>query len=120
MKYLRQFCVILSFTLLGEALQRLVPLPSPAAVYGLLLLFAALCCGWVQQKQVEDVGSYLLTVMPELLVDPPVNILEHWKLIASQLASICLLIAASTVLTFVLSGRMTQFLMKRKGGHDAK
>ena len=42
MAFLSQFLIILSFTLAGEALQRLLPFPIPASVYGLLLLFAAL------------------------------------------------------------------------------
>ena len=48
MKYLNQFLIIMGFTLAGEALQRLVPLPIPASVYGLVLLFAALCLGVVK------------------------------------------------------------------------
>ena len=47
MKYLSQFLIILGFTLAGEALQRILPLPIPASVYGLVLLFAALCLGIV-------------------------------------------------------------------------
>ena len=43
MKYLSQFLIILGFTLAGEALQRIIPLPIPASVYGLALLFLALC-----------------------------------------------------------------------------
>ena len=43
MKYLSQFMIILGFTLIGETLHRLVPLPIPASVYGLVLLFLALC-----------------------------------------------------------------------------
>ena len=43
MKYLTQFLIIMGFTLAGEALQRLIPLPIPASVYGLALLFLALC-----------------------------------------------------------------------------
>ena len=39
MKYLSQFLLILGFTLAGEALQRLLPIPVPASVYGLVLLF---------------------------------------------------------------------------------
>jgi len=31
----------MGFTLAGETLQRLLPLPIPASVYGLVLLFAA-------------------------------------------------------------------------------
>ena len=43
MKYLCQFLIILGFTFAGEALQRTLPLPLPATVYGLLLLFGSLC-----------------------------------------------------------------------------
>ena len=39
MKYLSQFLIILGFTFLGEALQRIVPLSIPASIYGLVLLF---------------------------------------------------------------------------------
>ena len=41
MKYLYQFLVITLITFLGETLNRLIPLPIPAAVYGLVLLFLA-------------------------------------------------------------------------------
>ena len=41
-KYIKQFLIILLFTFLGEALAYLLPFPIPAAIYGLVLLFAAL------------------------------------------------------------------------------
>ena len=53
MKYLSQFLIIMGFTLTGEALQRLIPLPIPASVYGLALLFAALCLKVVKVEQVR-------------------------------------------------------------------
>ena len=42
MKYLRQFCIILLFSFLGEGLHIVLPLPVPASVYGLVLMLAAL------------------------------------------------------------------------------
>lgn len=54
MKYLSQFLIILGFTLAGEALQRMVPLPIPASVYGLILLFTALCLKVVKLEQVKQ------------------------------------------------------------------
>ena len=54
MKYLTQFMRITAFTLVGEWLQRMIPLPIPASVYGLVLLFAALCAGVVKPEQVKD------------------------------------------------------------------
>ena len=70
MKYLSQFLRITAFTLTGELLQRIVPLPIPASVYGLVLLFAALCTGAVKLEQVKDVGGFLISILPILFVSP--------------------------------------------------
>lgn len=119
MKYLSQFCIILGFTLAGEALQRLLPLPIPASVWGLALLFAALCFGLVKLEQVKDAAGFLISIMPLLFVAPAVGIVENWDLIRGQLLPIFLLLAATTFLVFGISGCLTQILMKKDGGtHD--
>ena len=119
MKYLSQFCIILGFTLIGEALQRLLPLPIPASVYGLVLLFLCLCFGIIKLEQVKTAGAFLTGTMSVLFVSPAVGIVSNWELIRSQLLPICLLIAASTVLTFGISGGVTQLLQKKGGAsHD--
>lgn len=118
MKYLSQFLTILGFTLLGEALQRIVPLPIPASVYGLALLFAALCLGLVKVEQVKEVGGFLTSILPLLFVAPTVGIVEYWQLIRPQLLSMLLLLVASTMITFGVSGKIAQHLMKKGGeGH---
>lgn len=114
MKYLSQFLIILSFTLGGEALQRLIPLPIPASVYGLSLLFFALCLKLVKVEQVKETGTFLISLLPFLFVSHVVGIVEHWDAIRPQLLPICLLIVATTVLVFGISGRVAQWL--RKGG----
>lgn len=119
MKYLSQFCIILGFTLAGEFLQRVIPLPIPASVYGLALLFLALCLSIVKTEQVKAAGGFLTSIMPVLFVAPAVGIVEHWALIRPNLLAIALVILASTALTFGISGRLTQALMKKGGeAHD--
>ena len=54
MKYLRQFCIILLVSALGEGLHILLPLPVPASVYGLVLMLGALASGILKLEQVED------------------------------------------------------------------
>ena len=118
MKYLSQFCIILGFTLAGEALQRLLPLPIPASVYGLALLFIALCLGIVKLHQVKDAATFLISIMALLFVAPAVGIVENWAVIRPNLLPILLLLAGSTCLTFGISGSITQLLMKKGGGKD--
>lgn len=119
MKYLSQFLIILGFTLTGEALQRLLPVSVPASVYGLVLLFLALCTGIIKINQVRETGLFLTSLLPVLFVAPTVGIVEHWQLIRPQLLPILLLLVASTAIVFGVSGKITQYLM-RKGGdrHD--
>ena len=113
MKYLNQFLIILGFALLGEVLQRVVPLPIPASVYGIILLFGSLCCGLIKPEQVKEAGGFLTSILPVLFVAPAVGILENWALIRSSLIPIVLLTLASTVLTFGISGRIAQAIMKK-------
>ena len=46
-----------------------------------------------------------------------VGILENWNLIKGSLLPMFLLVVATTVTTFGISGRVTQWLMKKKGGN---
>ncbi len=115
MRLLTQFLVIFGFTLIGEVLQQILPLPVPASVYALLLLFFALCVGLIKVDQVKQAGSFLISLLPLLFVGPTVGIAEQWGVIAPKLVPIALLLLASTVLTFALAGRVTQRLL-RKGG----
>ena len=117
MKYLSQFCIILGFTLVGEALQRLLPLPIPASVYGLVLLFLALCTGIVKLSQVKEAGTFLTSILSVLFVAPTVGIVEHWNLIQPHLLPIALLIVGSTALTFAISGLVTQRLAGKEDDH---
>ena len=114
MKYLNQFLIILGFTLLGEALQRIVPLPIPASVYGIVLLFLALCFKLIRLEQVKEAGGFLTSILPVLFVAPAVGILENWSLIRDALVPMVLLVLASTVLTFGISGRIAQTVMGKE------
>ena len=119
MKYLSQFLIILGFTFLGEALQRLLPLPIPASVYGLVLLFLALCLGLIKLHQVAETGAFLRSILPVLFVAPAVGIAENWGLISDRILPILLLLIGSTVSTFGITGLLARGLLKKGGeGHD--
>ena len=90
MEYLSQFLIILGFSLAGECLQRWIPLPIPASVYGLVLLFAALCLKIVKLDQIRRAGSFLISILPILFVSPVVGILENWGLIRGALVPVFL------------------------------
>ena len=52
MKYVKQFGIILLISFAGEALNYLLPLPVPASIYGLVLMFL---CLQLRVFRLEDV-----------------------------------------------------------------
>ncbi len=116
--YLRQGLLIFGFTLLGEALHELLPIPIPAAIYGLVLLFVALCLHIVKVEQIKQLSGFLLTIMPILFVSPAVNLFESWGLLLPNLGLILLLIGVSTVLVFAVSGLVCQAVCKKEDTHE--
>lgn len=114
MKYLSQFLYILLFSLLGELLEWLIPLPIPAAIYGLVLLLLALMSGIVKEKQVSEVSAFLISLLPVLFVPPLTKILLYWDLISPNIAAIAIICVVSTVFIFAISGLVTKWLQGRK------
>ena len=114
MVYVKQFLIILAFTLLGEALAYLIPLPIPAAIYGLILLLTALCTGLLKAEAIRETAKFLVSCLSVLFVAPTVNILSYWGIIAPHLVPICTIILVSTVLVFAVSGLVTKLLRRRE------
>lgn len=115
MQYLKQFLVIIVFSLIGQILEKLIPLPIPAAIYGLVLLFVALLTGLVKLEKVKQAADFLVAVMPVLLVAPAVKVLEYWGIIAPNAIAILVIVVVTTAAVFALSGLITKWLMKGKG-----
>ena len=115
MKYLSQVLIITLFSLAGEILQRLIPVPIPASVYGIFLLFGALCLKIVKVEQIRQTGSFLNSILPVLFVSPVIGILENWQLIKVSVPAIFLLSVITTAVTFAISGRVAQWA-SGKGG----
>ena len=118
MKYLYPFVIILAFTFLGELMNYFIPLPIPASIWGLLLLFGALRLGIVKLEKIESLGNTMIGLLPLLFVPPVVNLLGCWDAIKGRLGAIMGIIAVSTVLVFAISGILSQKVIDRKEGKD--
>ena len=118
MKYLSQILIILAFTAIGELLSYVIPLPVPAAIYGLVLLFIALWTGLVKPSQVKEVSSFLISILTVFFVAPAVRILEYWGVIGPFAAQIIVICILSTYLVFAVSALVTQRLAKKEGSKN--
>lgn len=115
MKHIKPICIIMLLTFLGELLNRLLPLPIPAAIYGLVLFFLALMLGLVKAEAVRGVSTFLTSLLSLLFVPPLVNLMDCWGILVKNLLPILVITVLSLVFTFGSSGTLVQCILKRKG-----
>ena len=118
MQYLKHFAVIIAFSLVGQALEKLVPLPVPASIYVLVLLLLALLTGLIKVEKVKGAADFIVSVMPVLLVAPAVRVLEYWGIIAPNAGAILVIAVFTTGAVFAVSGLVTKWLQKGRGEQD--
>lgn len=118
MRYVKQFGIILGFSFLGELCHWLIPLPIPASIYGMAFLFVALQLKLLPVERVAEAGDFLVKLMPLLFVAPTVKLMDCWVLIAPELVKILTVICASTVVAFLVSGWVTQWVIRWKWGRE--
>ena len=120
MKYLKQFCIIIAISFVGEVLNKLVPLPIPASIYGIVILFTLLCTKVIKVSDVKEASKFLIEIMPIMFVPPAAGLLETWGIVQTGLWQYLLLTVVSTVIVMIVSGLVTQLVIKSGGKRENK
>lgn len=117
MKYLNQFGLILLITFLGEILKNIIPLAIPASIYGLVLMLIALQTKLITLEHIQDVGVFLIEIMPIMFIPAAVGLMDSWNVLKPICAPVIIITVVTTILVIVVTGRVTQLVInleKRK------
>ena len=119
MKYVKQFLIILMMAVLGGLLNWLIPLPIPATVWGMMLMFIALMCGLVKLDQVEDTADFFMGIMPMLFVPLAVGLMDTWQILADYAMPIIIIVVASFFICYAVTGKTADIIITRSSRADA-
>lgn len=120
MKYLIQFLIIIAFSFAGELLHHFIPLPVPASIYGIVLLFAALELKLVKVSAIKQVSAFLIEAMPVMFLPPAVGVLQSWGIIKGSLWQYVTIMTVSTFVVMAVSAWTTQAVIRLKNKKEAK
>ena len=120
MKFLKQFLIILALSFVGEALKYFLPLPIPASIYGMVLLFILLLTGVVKLDDVQDVGKFLIEIMPVMFIPAGVGLMASWGVLKPMLIPVVIIIVISLILVMGISGRITQRVIRHSQKKEGK
>lgn len=112
MKYVKQLMIIILFSFLGEVLNYLIPISIPASIYGMVLLFIALCTKIIKLDQIETTAEYLLSIMLIFFVPAAVGIMDTFIEYKTFMPQIIIIVIVSTIVVITITGVVSQFVTK--------
>ena len=113
--FLRGFLLILLFLAAGKVISAYLPVPFPASIIGLILLFIALSTSLVKVQWVAMSGNFILKYMALLFIPIGVGLLNYFDLIISHWLVIVFSLFFTTLFIMFLVGHFYQFLSKQEG-----
>ena len=119
MKYIYQATIIFGFTLLGELLHSLLPLPVPASIYGMVIMFVCLMTGVIKLEQVKETGIFLIEVMPVMFIPAGVGLMTSWGILKPVLLPVCIVTVVAIITVMVVTGRISQSIITRADKKNA-
>ena len=114
MKYLIQFSIILLLSFIGELLSFFIPLPIPASIYGLFLMFILLCTKVLKLSHEKEASDFLIEIMPVMFIPVTVGIMDSYTTLTSILPEILIVSILGTCVVMGVSAIITQIILKRK------
>lgn len=110
--FLHQVLVISIILLISKIIEGLVPIPMPASVIGLVLMFLALSMGIIKLGEVESVGTALTNNISFLFVPAGISVINSLGILSTSPILILSLIIISTILLLLCTGFASQLLVK--------
>lgn len=120
MKWIKQFGIILAVSFIGELLGNWIPLPIPASIYGIILLFLCLKLHLIPFDDVHETGDFLIEIMPLMFIPTAVGLLESWDIIRPSWIQYILITVSTTFIVMVAAGLVTQAVIRRTKKGDEK
>lgn len=120
MKYIGQSAIILIITFLGEVLNNILPLPIPGSIYGFLIMLLCLQFKIIPLEKVKDVGNFLLDTMSIMFVPAAVGLIVIWTDVSQNILEILLITIVTTVIVMVVTGKVSDFVLRKNGGYDER
>ena len=120
MKWIKQFGIILAVSFIGELLGNWIPLPIPASIYGIILLFLCLKLHLIPFDAVHETCDFLIEIMPLMFISAAVGLLESWDIIRPSWIQYILITVSTTFIVMVAAGLVTQAVIRRTKKGDEK
>lgn len=113
MKLVKQFLIILVISFVGELLKYLLPLPIPASIYGMVLLFIGLMTGLIKLEAVKEAGIFLIEIMPVMFIPAGVGLMTSWETLQAIIVPVSIITVLTIITVMIATGWVSQAIIRK-------
>ena len=110
MKLLKQFLIILAISFVGEILKYLLPLPVPASIYGMVILFIGLLTGLIPLNSVRSAGKFM--IVPVMFIPAGVGLMSSWGNLKPVLVPVIVITVVALLTVMIATGHVSQLVIR--------
>lgn len=114
MKLLRQLCIILVIYYAGEFIHKLLNIPIPGSVIGMIILFLCLYTKIIKLEMIEDISKFLLDHLSFFFLPAGVGLIASMDVFRANWLAILGICFIVTIIVMVVTGHTVQFLKRRQ------
>ncbi|MEC1750356.1 antiholin-like murein hydrolase modulator LrgA [Bacillus mojavensis] len=122
--FLTQAFIFAVIMMVSNMIAAFVPIPIPASVVGLVLLFLLLCLKVIKLEQVETLGTSLTSLIGFLFVPSGISVMNSLGVMQQYGLQIVLVILLATIILLGATGLFSQLILtlsgKRKTAEDIR
>ena len=115
-----QLAVIFAICLAGEFLHRIVGVPLPGNIIGMVLLLILLCLKVLKPEQISGVSGFFLNHLALFFLPPSIAIMAVGDDILAKWPLLLVLCITFTLVTIAAGGLTTQFLIRLQEKREGK
>ena len=109
-----QLAVIFAICVAGEFLHRIVGIPLPGNIIGMVLLLILLCLKAIKPEQISGVSSFFLNHLALFFLPPSIAIMAVGDDVLSKWPLLLFLCIVFTLVTLAIAGLVTQFFIRKQ------
>lgn len=111
MKLVRQLSIILLILFIGGLSHKLLVLPIPGNVIGMLILVICLWTKLIKLEWIEDVSNFLLNHLALFFLPAGVSLISCFKILDGKWMPLLYICLISTLIVIVVTGWSVQLLI---------
>lgn len=112
MKLVRQIIVIMFFVFLGEFLNKVVKVPIPGNIIGMILLLGALLSGKLKLESIEVFGEFLLSHLAIFFIPASVGLITVFGVLKGTWHILLFISVVSTLIIMVTTAFTVKWLRR--------